>query len=93
MMDLNKNRKNSDQKSHPNPPFLTPGNTVAIYTILRILRQMKRDLGIEAMHEYIDNYCRVIEQNNPKFKEAVNRALRQLSVEKMYQDAIKKENK
>ncbi|MCD4728881.1 MAG: hypothetical protein K8R46_14580 [Pirellulales bacterium] len=92
-MDINKNHNHYDQKSHPNPPFLTPGNTVAIYTILSILRRMKRELGIEAMHEYIENYCRVIEENNPKFNEAVKHALRLMNVEKLYQNAMEKEKK
>jgi len=87
-MNFNQHNNNPDKKSHPQSPFLTPGNTVAIYTVLTILCRMKRELGIEAMHEYIDNYCRIIESNNPRFKDAVQRALSRMSVEKMYQDAM-----
>ena len=77
--------ENSSQKS---PPFLTPDNTIAIYTILSIMLKMKNFLGIEAMLEYAENYLSLIEKNNPQFKEAVTKALDLLSVEKLYKDAM-----
>ena len=77
--------KSSPQKP---PPFLTPDNTIAIYTILSIMLKMKNFLGIEAMLEYVENYLSMIEKNNPQFKEAVKEALDLLSVEKLYKDAM-----
>ena len=70
------------------PPFLSPDNVVAIYTVLAILRRMKLCLSIEAMLEYMDAYLSVLEKNNQDFKMTVTRVLEVLNVEKMYRDVI-----
>ncbi|MCR4337650.1 MAG: hypothetical protein NUV91_07600 [Candidatus Omnitrophica bacterium] len=85
------------QKSIPNAkhpqknsslPFLTPENTIAMYTILAILVRMKKQLGIEAMMEYMNSYLGTIEEYNPRLKEAIQEALSLINIEKMYCDAI-----
>ena len=48
---------------------------------------MKRQLGLEAMHDYLDSYIKIVDQNNPKLCSAVTKALSLMSVEKMYKDA------
>ena len=55
---------------------------------MSILRQMKKQLGIGAMHEYLDFYLETIDLNNPKLGFAVHKALSLMSVEKMYKDAL-----
>ena len=63
-------------------------NWISIYTTFRILQQMKSQLGLEAMLEYIDQYQRMIETHNPKFKVIIERAFNMMSVEKLYKDAM-----
>lgn len=36
--------------------FTNSANSIAIYTVLCILRRMKREVGLEAMLEYLDKY-------------------------------------
>lgn len=63
---------------------IAPNNTVAVYTVLTILIKMKNMLGLEAMVDYMAQYCSTIERNNPKMKIAVNEALSLISIEKLY---------
>lgn len=65
----------------------TPENSIAIYTVLSILRKMKNELSLEAMIEYIDQYLLVVERHNPKVKQAVHKALSLMSVQEMYRKA------
>jgi len=67
-------------------PFLTVENTVAVYTILKILLEMKKRLGLEAMLEYIEAYRTIIEKANPSLQAAVDQALGLISVDKLYKD-------
>jgi hypothetical protein len=69
--------------------FFTPGNILTIYTTLCIISEMKKRLGLEAMLEYIEKYCRIVEGNNPELKSAVARAIRQIDAEKIYRDTMK----
>ena len=68
---------------------LPANNSIAVYTILSILRQMKENLGLEAMIEYMEKYMEGIEANNPEIKSAVQYALSLMSIEKMYKQKIK----
>ena len=63
-------------------------NMVVIYTMLSILVLMRKQLGLEAMLEYIEEYLEVMGEGNPRVRFAVRRALAMMSVEKMYHDAI-----
>ena len=83
---------NEQTNNNNNPPaipnfFTEKDNMIAIYTAMRILRQMKRQLGLEAMQEYLENYLKVVDRNNPKLSFAVTKALSFMCVEKMYKDA------
>ena len=69
-------------------PLLDHDNTMAIYTVLRILMRLKDQLGIEAMLEYIKQYLALIDRNNPEIDGAVSYVLSRLSVEKLYGDAM-----
>ena len=71
----------------------TANNTVAIYTVLTILMQMKTTLGLEAMLEYIGKYLSTIEKTHPDMKTAVARALGMMSIEKIYREATSIEAK
>lgn len=64
-------------------------NTIAIYTVLSILMKMKNSLGLEAALEYIDKYLSTIEKHNPQIKSATALAIKLISVEKIYQEAMR----
>ena len=63
-------------------------NSIAIYTVLCILRRMKTQLGLEAMLEYKEKYLEVIEDNNPRVKAAVEKAVRLMDVERIYRKLV-----
>jgi len=64
-------------------------NSIAVYTVLCILRGMKTQLGLGAMLEYMEEYLATIEKHNPKLKGAVLKAMSMMSIEKIYKEAIK----
>ena len=68
-------------------------NVVVIFTLLSILIKMKKQCGLEAMLEYMEEYLRVMGEGNPKVRFAVRRVLTMMSVEKMYHDAIQTKKK
>ena len=68
-------------------------NTIAIYTVLSILVKMKNTLGLEASLEYVDKYLTTIEKYNPKIKDATALAIKFISVEKIYKEAMSCEKK
>lgn len=70
-------------------PFENHHAAITLYTIFSVLKRMRRELGLEAMIEYMDFYQNLIEKYNPQFKNAVGRALDVISVEKIYADAMK----
>jgi len=70
--------------------FDSPVNTLAVYTILKMLIKMRSHLGLEAMLCYIEKYLAILEENNPEVRTAVLKALSFVSVEKIYLEAMKK---
>lgn len=69
--------------------FTNSNNSIAIYTVLCILRRMKREVGLEAMLEYLDKYLGTIETHNPQLKQAVAEALGMMDVTRLYKEAMK----
>ena len=47
---------------------------------------MSRELGLEAMLEYMRHYQAVIEKDNTRFHEAVSIAFDKISVDRIYQE-------
>ena len=84
--EYHENKKDLPRKYPQRPPlpFLTPENTIAIFTTLSILLKMRERLGLEAMMEYMEFYILTIEKYNPRFKGAVEQALALMDVEKIY---------
>jgi len=77
----------------PTPPksfsFFNPQNLIIIYTSFRILDTMRRQLGLEAMLEYIDKYLALIDKDNPPLQAAVSQALKLMKVERLYRDTVR----
>ena len=69
--------------------LFSPSNTIAVYTVLRILFAMRARLGLEAMLEYTGKYLESIEHSNPKIECAVTKALCLMDVGKIYGDIVR----
>lgn len=86
----------NDPSQH-SPQFSTPlfksNNLVTIYTVFRILTAMRRQLGLEAMLEYIERSTSVLEHENPRLKSTVTQALTFMNVEKIYKDTVRTDEK
>ena len=63
-------------------------HAVAVYTAFSILNEMKNELGLEAMLEYMGKYRHIVENYNPKIKSAVGQAMTLMSVERIYNEAV-----
>ena len=63
-------------------------NIVVIYTALRILSVMRKQLGLEVMLEYHQKYLQAVEEKNPMLKHVVGRALSLINVEKIYKESL-----
>jgi hypothetical protein len=70
-------------------PFKDQESAITLYAVLSVLKKMRRELGLEAMLEYMDFYQKLIEDHNPQFRQAVEKALELISIEKVYKDAIR----
>lgn len=65
-----------------------PADSVAVYTVLCILRGMRTQLCLEAMLEYMEEYLGAVERNNPMLKDAVSKAMSMISIKKIYKDTM-----
>ncbi len=89
-MNFNMDQNNSPQFDPIQKiPDLSPATSIDIYTVLTVLCAMKNRLGLEAMLDYIDRYLHIVNKNNPRLRGAVQRALTQISVEKIHRDAMR----
>ena len=67
--------------------FQSNNSEVAVYTVLKMLHQMKATLSLEAMLEYMQAYLEVIEIHDPQLKEAVKSTLEIIDIEVVYRNA------
>ena len=71
-------------------PLSNFSSMISIYTGLCILHKMRHQLGLEAMMEYMDTYIQAMEEKNPILKAAVGQAVTVVSVERIYDEACRK---
>lgn len=82
---------------HPNPhsnplklplknSVFPPEHIVAFYTLLTVLIKMKKELGLEAMLEYMAQYCTAIDSHNPKLAQAVAKTLEIIPIEVFHKE-------
>lgn len=76
----------SNNISKRNSFLFPPEHMVACYTLLAVLSKMKKDLGLEAMLEYMALYLKVINSHNPKLARAVAQTLEIIPIEVMYHE-------
>ena len=71
------------------PSMVTgPANSIAVFTVLCILRSMRKELSLEAMLEYMEKYLVTVEKYNPQLKNAVRKVISTINIEKIYKDAM-----
>ncbi len=73
--------------------IIPPYSIIAIYTAFKILNQMKKVLGIEAMLEYLDCSLDYVAKTNPALSHATEEALLIIDVEKIYQEILRDDKK
>jgi len=79
-------------RQHSDTPEISPSGNIGIYTVLSTLCLMRHQLGLEAMLDYIERYLAIIEKHSPQIKPAVRHILKRVNVEKIYHDAMRKED-
>ncbi len=89
-MDQNEQFSFAFPKSPKKFPFMVndSANVIAVYTVLCILRSMKKQVCLESMLEYMDKYLSKIEENNPKLRNAVIKVVSTINIERIYKDAM-----
>jgi hypothetical protein len=67
---------------------LPDDQTIAVYTTLRILNKMKKELGLEVTLEYIESYLSEIEKINCSLKEVADEIMAILDVQKIFKELM-----
>lgn len=62
--------------------------SVEVYTILRVLKQIKKELGLEAMVDFHASYIEQIDRYNPHLVKAVDHAIRILDTKRVYRALV-----
>ncbi|MCA9394885.1 MAG: hypothetical protein KC900_11825 [Candidatus Omnitrophica bacterium] len=85
----NRKSKNNPHHSPTNSPHkLRITDSIAVYTQLSILLRMRRELGLEAMLQYLEAYVQIVQRANPELKQAVDQALSMMSTKRIYRQAF-----
>lgn len=79
---------NKDFNKSSFPAEKAATDSIAVYTVLTILRKMRKQLSLECMIEYMDVYLLTIENHNGRLKDAVDKALAQASISGIYRKAM-----
>jgi hypothetical protein len=64
---------------------------VEVYSVVAILRNMRNELGLEAMSEFLDLYVMAIEKQNPDLKKILHEALSEHAIDHFYQAVVQHE--
>ena len=79
------NRQESPEYSN-HLKLLPQEHLIPIDIYFAILQKMKKELGLEAMIEYLEKYQIVIEMDNPLSNNAVTQALKMINIERIYHE-------
>ena len=89
MKNINKiQSKIDDLTSIESIHFYAQDQAIAVYTALSILVLMRKELGLEAMVDYMESYRRIFEVTYPSVKIAVKKAVNLVDVIKLYNEAM-----
>ena len=67
--------------------------SVSVYTVVSILRNMRRSLGLEAMSEFLDMYVEAVDRKDPQLKSTLQEALSERAIDQFYQAVVNYEKK
>jgi len=65
--------------------------SVAVYSVIAVLRNMRNELGLEAMSEFIDLYAAAVEKTNPELKNILQEVLSEQAINHFYQAVVEHE--
>jgi len=65
--------------------------SVAVYSVIAILKNMRNELGLEAMSEFLDMYVTAVERKNPELKNILQEALSERAINQFYQAVVQHE--
>ncbi len=86
-------RKHAVRSDVPSPSckknIFSPNESIAVYTVLFVLSQMKETLGLEVMLEYADRYIKIVEERHPQLKKALLTSLQSTSIEQLYEKILR----
>jgi hypothetical protein len=71
--------------------LLVNKQSVAVYSVIAILRNMRNELGLEAMSEFIDLYVAAVDRINPELKDLLHEALSEQAINNFYQAVVEHE--
>lgn len=63
--------------------------TLTVYIVIRLLKQIKNRMGLEAMIEYMDHFIQKQENRHPQFPQAFSLAMNQEKLETIYDNTVK----
>ncbi len=63
--------------------------TLTVYIVMRMLRLIRHQMGLEAMLEYIDKYIEKNENRHPQFPQAFSLAMSKQKLETIYENTVK----
>ena len=83
--DVVKNKNISQKESS----METGHYTLTVYIVMRMLRLIRHQMGLEAMLEYIDKYIEKNENRHPQFPQAFSLAMNKQKLETIYENTVK----
>ncbi len=63
--------------------------TLTVYIVMRMLKLIRHQMGLEAMLEYIDKYIEKNENRHPQFPQAFSLAMNKQKLETIYENTVK----
>ena len=66
--------------------LFTKTELIAVYTMMRVLKKMRKELGLEACIEYIDKFIAIIGKDSSNLNKAVEYILRNIDIKNIYQE-------
>lgn len=79
-------KKNVSQKDSS---METGHYTLSVYIVMRMLKLIRHQMGLEAMLEYIDKYIEKNENRHPQFPPAFSLAMSKQKLDTIYENTVK----
>ena len=89
---FNNQQKSKNSQTRIPEPLGTANCTLTIYIVMRILKLIRGQMGLEAMLEYIDKYLEKNENRHPQFPKAFSLAMKNKKLETIYENTVHYQN-